>query len=108
VHPIREIACGNRAHHEVDMVWHQARREYRQSQAVLRARDKREELFVISAFVKNLRLLIGAVQDVITAIGDYCPGGAWHAAKRTGAHSSGRRPELVRITSFSAGDRKRG
>ena len=65
MHPARKIAAIDWPHDEMHVIRHQARGKYRQLQSRLGARDQSEELLVIRLLVKDARLFVGAIEDVI-------------------------------------------
>jgi hypothetical protein len=97
MHPSREILIADRAHDQVHMIRHQACGENWHRQARLRTGNQRKELLVVGTFVKYLRPLIGAVQDVIAVAAKNGARGAGHG-RDASAPDSGRRPGNIATT----------
>jgi hypothetical protein len=65
----------------MQMIRHQAGREYRQMQSRLGAGDQGEELLVVRSLVKDARLLVGAIEDVVAVATDNGARCSRHAPK---------------------------
>ena len=81
------------------MVGHEAGREDRYANPLLRHVDEREELLVVGSRVEDSRLLVAAIQNVIAVVGNDETSRPWHActvddARLTG-HSQIRRMHSV-------------
>jgi hypothetical protein len=65
--PRTKVVVGSRSDHEMKMIGHQASRENRYLDALLRPMDGGEELRVVILVVKDPRFLIAAIDDVVAA-----------------------------------------
>jgi hypothetical protein len=68
--PSGEVVSPHRTHDEVHMVWHEAGCEDRQFEMVLGLPDQREKCGVVGGFVKDGRLVVASVDEVVTAATD--------------------------------------
>src|SRR5262245_6989297 len=81
LHPAAEVSGLPRPHHQVKMIWHHASRKDRDLDSLLRAVNQGQELLIVRGFMKNARLLVTTIQDVIAVVGDDEAGCARHDAK---------------------------
>src|SRR6187399_1916894 len=89
MHPMGDVLCKVGAHDEMHVVRHEAGCEYWQLPSLLRARDQREELLVIRRFVKNLRLEVAAIEDVVTLFSNDGSSRPWHTRIMRGTAANG-------------------
>jgi hypothetical protein len=85
----------------MQMIRHQAGREYRQMQSRLGAGDQGEELLVVRSLVKDARRLVGAIEDVVAVAADNGARSARHAPKPVQACGGARMPYLAGTGIFS-------
>src|SRR4029079_7089812 len=81
LHPPAEIFGASWTHYEMKMIRHQACREDRHVDPLLRQMDEREELLIVRGSVEYPRLLVAPIQDVVAVIRDDEAIRPWHAFK---------------------------
>jgi hypothetical protein len=81
VHPFRQIGRYTRLYNQVNVVGHQACRENRQLEPILRTCDERLKLCEIVLRMEDLRFLVATIYYVVAAVSDNCPSRPWHRAK---------------------------
>src|SRR4051812_24575553 len=67
-HPRGDVTIIPGPHDQVHMIWHQADSEQRQFQSVLGFAHVLQERGVVAAFVEHTRLLVAAIDDVVTLV----------------------------------------
>ena len=102
VRPLREFRRGTGPNDEVNVIRHQAIREDGYRNAQLSLADELDERIVVRRLVKDLRLLVGAIDEVVAPVRDDDPGWAWHANNLV------RRPHRVTLENPARAPAKNG
>jgi hypothetical protein len=69
VHPARKIRGTTRLNYQMNVIWHEARRQNGQLEPFLRASDQSQELAVVGWLMKDLSSLVAPIEHVIAVLG---------------------------------------